>query len=246
MRMIGALINLGRGNCDDVYVENRVIERPATAGQFDRNGPPEPPTFMSWHRFGLQRTWSERDRTTMGNGLSLANEAIRSYIPSVTRIRRFKLDGRPPFRQMVGIFAGAFVAIAALALVGDVAELPFILGSFGASCFIVFVVPDSPFAQPRSVIGGHFCATFVGLAFLTLVGPHWWSMALAVATSISVMQVTRTPHPPAASNPVIVMLTAPGWSFLFFPTLIGACLLVGLAFLCINKFDSRSYPRSWF
>jgi hypothetical protein len=31
------------------------------------------------------------------------------------------------------------------------------MGSFGASIFVLFVLPDSPFAQPRNVILGHLC-----------------------------------------------------------------------------------------
>jgi CBS-domain-containing membrane protein len=40
------------------------------------------------------------------------------------------------------------------------------------------------------------------------------------------MMVTRTMHPPAGSNPIIVFLTAPGWGLTLFPTLFGAMALV--------------------
>ncbi len=85
-----------------------------------------------------------------------------------------------------------------------------------------------------------------GLAFLGLFGSTWWSVALALATAIMVMQATRTVHPPAGSNPVIVMMTQPSWSFLLTPTLIGASILVAVAVLYNNLGKSRSYPRYWF
>jgi len=132
----------------------------------------------------------------------------------------------PSLRQVSVAFFGSFIAISILALATSTTQLPLVLGSFGASCCIVFGYPDTPFARPRNVIGGHFIATLTGLLFLYLFGAHWWSLGLALATSIALMLMTRTAHPPAASNPVIVMLSAPAWSFLYAPTLIGACTLV--------------------
>jgi CBS-domain-containing membrane protein len=55
-----------------------------------------------------------------------------------------------------------------------------LLGSFGASCVLVFGYPDAPFAQPMNVVGGHIICTVIGLAALHLLGPHAWSLALAV------------------------------------------------------------------
>jgi CBS-domain-containing membrane protein len=43
------------------------------------------------------------------------------------------------------------------------------------------------------------------------------------------MHLTRTIHPPAGSNPVIVILSVPGWHFLITPTLVGAVTLVAVA-----------------
>lgn len=74
------------------------------------------------------------------------------------------------------------LATAILAMVGNSLALMMILGSFGASCLLIFAYPASPFAQPRNVTGGHVIATFTGLVFMTLFGIHWWSMAMAVGT----------------------------------------------------------------
>ena len=52
---------------------------------------------------------------------------------------------------------------------------------------------------------------------------------MAVGTAIALMMLTRTVHPPAGSNPVIVFLGQPGWGFLLFPTLIGALVVVAVA-----------------
>ena len=65
---------------------------------------------------------------------------------------------------------GGFLAIASVALLTDHLAVALVLGSFGASCVLVFGFPDVPFAQPRNVIAGHFLSSLIGLAFLTASG----------------------------------------------------------------------------
>jgi len=150
-----------------------------------------------------------------------------------------------PIKALVLAALGGALAVALLALGSDIAQWPLVLGSFGASCVLLFGYPDSPFAQPRSLIGGHLIATATGLVFLTLFGAHWWSMALAEGGAIALMHVTRTVHPPAGSNPLIVMLGQPGWSFLVTPTLAGVILLQLVALAFHRATPGRHYPKYW-
>jgi CBS-domain-containing membrane protein len=78
-----------------------------------------------------------------------------------------------------------------------------------------------------------------------MFGPTWWALALAAGTAIAVMMVTRTVHPPAGSNPVIVFLSQPGWSFVVFPTLAGALVLVIVALVYNNATRAGRYPKYW-
>lgn len=152
---------------------------------------------------------------------------------------------RLPWHVIGLAWLGAVLATAAFAGAGNIANLSLVLGSFGATCLLVFAYPQSPFAQPRNVIGGHFVATLTGLVFMAFFGVHWWSMALAVGTAIALMLVLRVPHPPAGSNPLIVMLGGVGWSFLFTPTLFGSLILVAVA-LCYNNWGKdQHYPTYW-
>jgi CBS-domain-containing membrane protein len=77
-------------------------------------------------------------------------------------------------------------------------------------------------------------STVIGIAALQVFGPLPWALALAVGLSISVMMATRTVHPPAGSNPVIVFLGHLGWKFLLFPVMTGAVLLVVIAWIYNN------------
>ncbi len=155
------------------------------------------------------------------------------------------LPVRANARQIAFAWLGGFLAIAAVAYMADITHSPLMLGSFGATCVLAFGFPESPFSQPRNIIGGHFLASLVGMVFLTLMGVHWWSVALATGTAIAGMMITKTVHPPAGSNPVIVMLTAPAWSFLLTPTLIGAIMLVVVAVFFNNLSKERAYPKYW-
>ncbi len=156
------------------------------------------------------------------------------------------LPPRPSLRAVAFVWGGSLIAAMVIGFLAFYSQQPLIMGSFGATCFILFVLPVSPFAQPRNVIGGHFISTLAGLVFFHLVSPDWWSMALALATAIALMQLLNVPHPPAGSNPFIVFLASAPWSFLLMPTLIGAVLLVIIALLYNNLAKDRHYPSYWF
>ncbi len=158
---------------------------------------------------------------------------------------RAPLPAPAPRRAIVLAWLGGFLAIAAVALLQLGLTQLFVLGSFGATCVLVFGYPDVPFSQPRNIVLGHTLSTATGLVFLSLFGPQWWSMAAAAATAIALMMATRTVHPPAGSNPVIVFLLQPGWGFLLLPTLVGSVVVSGVALLYNNAVREGRYPKYW-
>ncbi|MFM2141871.1 MAG: hypothetical protein RLZZ476_415 [Verrucomicrobiota bacterium] len=155
------------------------------------------------------------------------------------------LPPRAPGKAVALAFLGGFLAIAVIALLAQSLHVALVLGSFGASCVLVFGYPDVPFSQPRNVIVGHVLSTVIGLAFVHFCGPYWWSVALAVGSAIAAMMFTRTVHPPAGSNPVIVFLMKPGWDFALFPTLTGAVILVLVALFYHNLTRESRWPKYW-
>jgi CBS-domain-containing membrane protein len=118
-----------------------------------------------------------------------------------------------------------------------------LIAPFGASCVLVFALPQSPLAQPRNVIGGHLIATAAGLAVFAWLGAGPISFGLAVGAAIAAMQLTRTLHPPAGADPIIVILSKAAWPFLFSPVLAGAVIIViaGVAFH--RGISKRAYPH---
>ena len=140
---------------------------------------------------------------------------------------------------------GGAITIAVGSLLTDIFLTPLQLASFGASCVLVFGFPELPFSQPRNVILGHFFSSAIGLIFLTLFGPHWISLAVSLGTAIAVMMATRTVHPPAGSNPLIVFDQYAGWSFLLYPTLLGTLIVVIVGLLYNNATRATRYPKYW-
>ncbi len=158
---------------------------------------------------------------------------------------RAALPPRPAAKAIVLAWLGAALAIGTIAGAMVSSGWLLLLGSFGASCVLVFGFPDVPFSQPRNVVLGHCISSAIGLTFVAVLGVHWWVVALSTATAVAVMMATRTVHPPAGSNPVIVFLAQPGWSFLLLPTLLGSVMLVAVALLFHNMTREARYPKYW-
>ena len=137
---------------------------------------------------------------------------------------------------------GAFFFISFLAFlensfVGTIWLIP----PFGASMVLVMAVHESPLAKPTNILLGHILSALSGVIILYLIGDHFLALGLAVGLAIFVMIITKTIHPPAGANPIIVILTGQGISFVLFPVAVGAFMLVVFAYL-YNKLLKRNYP----
>ncbi|EKO3929239.1 HPP family protein [Vibrio metschnikovii] len=130
---------------------------------------------------------------------------------------------------VMSIFAGfgAFLAIGLLSFLDSTLnEVALLMAPFGATAVLVFGVPSSPLAQPKNVIFGHLITTFVGVFFTQYIGVSPVTLALATGIAVSAMLITKTTHPPAGANPLLIMLSGQSWGFLITPVLLGAILIV--------------------
>ncbi|AIQ11407.1 membrane protein [Paenibacillus durus] len=142
-------------------------------------------------------------------------------------------------------FIGGFVAIGLLALLTGLTSAVWLMAPFGASCVLAFGVWDAPLSQPRNIVGGHLISTAVGLLLFHIFGNGFWVLALGVGLAIALMHVTRTTHPPAGANPIVVIMAGSPWSFLINPVLIGSLIIVIIALLINNLDEHRQYPKFW-
>lgn len=132
---------------------------------------------------------------------------------------------------------GAAGAIAlSLYLVGP-PHSAFVLASLGGSSIFLFGLTKAPAAQPRALFGGHLLGALAGIGSFQVLGGGLPAYACAVAVALGLMLATRTVHPPAGANPVIMVHAQAQWSALLFPVLAGVFVLAGVAVVW-----SRLYP----
>lgn len=105
-------------------------------------------------------------------------------------------------------------------------DINMLMAPFGATAVLVFGVSDSPLAQPKNVILGHLITSFIGVFFYQFIEVSPFSLAIATGLGVSVMLLTKTTHPPAGANPLLIMLSGQGWFFLITPVLIGSITIV--------------------
>lgn len=132
---------------------------------------------------------------------------------------------------------GASVGIAIALFLAGPAQSPFLLASLGGSTVFLFGLTRAAAAQPRALFGGHLGCAFIGIACYQLFGDALWVFVVAQTLAMCFMLITRTVHPPAGANPILMVYVHASWSTLFHPVLVGVLSLAAVAFVW-----SRLYP----
>lgn len=136
--------------------------------------------------------------------------------------------------------AGLGLLLAGLALHGI--GLGWLIAPFGASAVLVFAVPNSPLAQPWSVVVGNTASALVVLAVLAVLPAQDWVVPLAVALAIVTMLALRALHPPGGAVALLVALGGgAGGAATLAAIAVGSGLLVGFGVLW-NHAVGRVYP----
>tara|TARA_B100000674_G_scaffold345111_1_gene288735 strand:- start:2 stop:466 length:465 start_codon:yes stop_codon:yes gene_type:complete len=120
----------------------------------------------------------------------------------------------------------------------------FLIASFGSTMVLLYGYPESPFAQPKNIILGHFLTALVGIIFLNYVPlPVFINIPLAVGFGVMFMILFKVTHPPAGGNPIIVIIGSVSFDYLLTPVLIGSSIVVMFGII-INKFlFKKEYPK---
>lgn len=173
--------------------------------------------------------------------------------------QKMKGNGQSPPRvslaEVCWSWLGSFLGITAVALlhytVVDQQGLMLLIGSFGASAVLLYGAVRSPLAQPRNLIGGHVLSALVGvMAFQWLGASPWLAAAVAVSTSIALMHLTKTLHPPGGATALIAVIGGQsvhqlGYLYVVMPVALGACVMLIIALVVNNIPKSRKYPEFW-
>jgi CBS-domain-containing membrane protein len=176
---------------------------------------------------------------------------MRRRLDTFTRAALQALHGprpRPTLRDAIAATAGAAgaaIAIALMEILADSTAIPLLFVPFATSIVLVMGSPEIEAAQPRALVGGHLVSTVVALLVVKVTGPGVAAAAVAVGLAMLAMHLTRSFHPPAGIDPLVVVINNLSWSFLLVPVAIGACLLALLAFAWHNLFRRGAWPKQW-
>lgn len=165
----------------------------------------------------------------------------------MSRLKNALLNWRAHVWRALGGGVGVLVMLS----IAEMKHFPIAFVPFVTSVVNVIAMPDALPGQSRPLIGGHLLSAFIGLSLLQVLGSSAFVAALAVALSIVAMHFTRTMHPPAGINPLIIVTYALPWSFLLMPVLAGAILLAAFAYvwhLIGGQFidNQGKWPHSWY
>lgn len=179
---------------------------------------------------------------------------LRAYLGKM----RGSTHGSPPRVSTGEVFwswVGAFIGIAAVAWIGQLVfagtDLTLVIGSLGASAVLLYGAVRSPLAQPRNLIGGHILSALIGVTAWKLLGSDpWLAQAVAVATAIALMHLTKTLHPPGGATALIAVIGseeihAMGYLYVLIPATIGPVVMLIVALLVNNIPATRRYPEFW-
>ncbi|KEF63391.1 uncharacterized protein A1O9_01368 [Exophiala aquamarina CBS 119918] len=134
--------------------------------------------------------------------------------------------------------------------------VPIIIASFGAAAILEYNSIESPLAQPRNLVFGHFFSAVVAVSITKLfehLPPHrfedlrWLSGAISVAVASLIMSATKTVHPPAGATALLastsVEIQVLGWWLL--PLVLLAAMLMLTSAMLLNNMAGRRYPVYW-
>lgn len=147
---------------------------------------------------------------------------------------------------------GALVAVAATLYIGRIAFGPSgalaLVPSMGATAVLLFAVPLGQLSQPWPVLGGHAVGALVGVTCAKLLPPGSLVAAgCAVGGAIVVMRALKCLHPPGGATALFAVIGGPaiwglGYSLLWYPVMLNACVLLLLTALLNWPFPWRKYP----
>ena len=118
--------------------------------------------------------------------------------------------------------------------------------SFGATVFIVFVLYNLETAQPKNIFFGHLVSLLVGIIFNETIGFSFYSLGLSVGVAVTLMVYLKVMHPPAASNPLVALSMDLSYDFILFPVITGTIVIILMSVLINRIILKRKYPKKWF
>jgi CBS-domain-containing membrane protein len=141
--------------------------------------------------------------------------------------------------------AGAALALSLCLYAMERSSSGLLLASIAGSTLFVFGLPDAPAAQPRAIGAGHAASALAGWLCLQTLGPGSPAMIVGVVIAMLFMLLTRTLHPPAGANPLLIVDARADGSALLDPGLTSVATLLVVACVWMRWGPGARYPRDW-
>ncbi|MCQ8227705.1 HPP family protein [Pantoea trifolii] len=182
----------------------------------------------------------------------MTNQPSVTWITSVrtflARLWPHPLPGGKKQMVIASIGAGLGLMMTSLIshwLLGEV-NLWFV-APMGASAVLLFGLPNSPLAQPWSIVGGNLVAGVIGVTTALFVPHPALACGIAACLTIALMFQLRCLHPPSGAVALTAILGGNGvqqlgYHFILTPVLLNSVCLALLA-LVFNNLAGRRYPH---
>ncbi len=142
--------------------------------------------------------------------------------------------------------AGAAVGLGLVLWLVNPPAATLLLASFGGTAVFLFGLTRAPAAQPRALFGGHLGGALIGVCCYQYLGDATWVYVLALVLSLVFMLITRTVHPPAGANPLLMLHAHAGFSAVLQPVGLGIVILALVAMAWSRLLPGTvCYPTNW-
>ena len=150
------------------------------------------------------------------------------------------------FEPIISGFSAAIVISLLAFLTLETSSGIWLMFSFGATVFIVFVLYDLETAQPKNIFFGHLISILVGVIFNETIGISFYSLGLSVGIAVTLMIYFKVMHPPAASNPLVALFMDLSFDYVLFPVMTGTLLIIIMSVIINKIILKRNYPTKYF
>lgn len=133
------------------------------------------------------------------------------------------------FIESMIVGAGAFIGLSLIGSIAQKIDTMMIIAPFGATAVLLFSAPHSPFSKSLNIFSGYLISTVLGILVLLYTDGGWFSIGMGLGLTIMLMHWTKTIHPPAGANFLIVTQGHLSW-YLFEPLLLGLITLIIISF----------------